>query len=130
MAKVKKVVKHLTGKVDIQATLSQLRDPAQAKGPRQIGQVKRNISVRIGKVTREQVIKRLDAAEAILTTGKVPAAAKGGSPKTKDATLSKAKGDLTKANNKIEALKKELAASTTELEKALERIPSADPTGE
>ena len=123
MAKTKKVVKHLTGKVDIKATLSQLRDPAQAKGPRQIGQVKRNISVRIGKVTREEAVKRLDAAEAILTTGKVPAAAKGGSPKTKDATLSKAKGDLTKANKKIEGLKKELA-------EALARIPSADPTGE
>ena len=109
MAKQKKVVRYLTGKVDIKATMSQLRDPAEVKGPKQIGQLKRDISVRIGKVSREEVVKRLDAAESILTTGKVPAAVKGGAPKTKDATLAKAKGDLTKANKKIEALKKELA---------------------
>ena len=54
----KKVVRYLTGKVDIKATLSQLRNPAEAKlhsrGPRQIGQVKRDISVRVGKVSRDQ----------------------------------------------------------------------------
>ena len=63
---------------------------------------------------------RLDAVEGILTTGKVPAALKGGSPKVKDATLAKAKGDLTKAKKKIEELKKELADT-------LAKMPSADP---
>ena len=124
MAKEKKVVRYLTGKVDIKATLSQLRDPADdqlhSRGPKQIGQLKRDISVRIGKVSREEVVKRLDAVEGILTTGKVPAEMKGGAPKTKDATLAKAKGDLTKANKKIEELKKELADT-------LAKMPSADP---
>lgn len=124
MAKAKKVVKHLTGKVDLQATLSQLRNPEEAKGPRQIGQVKRNISVRIGKVSRDEVVKRLDMAEAILTTGKVPAAAKGGAPKVKDATLAKAKGDLTKANNKLKAAE----ARIKELESYAK--PGADPPEE
>lgn len=109
MAKEKKVVRFLSGKVEIKVTLSQLRDPGQAKGPRQIGQLKRTIIVPIGKVKREQVIKRLDAAEKVLSTGRVPAAAKGGAPATSNATLAKAKGDLTKAKKKIEALKKELA---------------------
>ena len=124
MVKKKRVVRYLTGKVDIKATLTQLRDPAQAKGPRQIGQVKRDISVRIGKVSRDEVVKRLDAAEKILTTGKVPAAAKGGAPKTKDATLAKAKGDLTKANNKL----KEAQARIKELESYAK--PGAEPPEE
>jgi len=114
----KKVVRYLTGKVDIKATLSQLRNPAEAKlhsrGPRQIGQVKRDISVRVGKVSRDQIVKRLDAAEAILTTGKIPAALKGGAPKVKDATLAKAKGDLTKANNKLEEAKQDLVVAVAE----------------
>lgn len=120
MAKEKKVLRYLIGKVDILATMSQLRDPAEAKGPRQIGQLKRNISVRVGPVSREDIVARLDAVEGILTTGKVPAALKGGSPKVKDATLAKAKGDLTKAKKKIEELKKELADT-------LAKMPSADP---
>jgi len=124
MAKQKKVVRYLTGKVDIKATMSQLRDPAEVKGPKQIGQLKRDISVRIGKVSREEVVKRLDAAESILTTGKVPAAAKGGAPKTKDATLAKAKGDLTKANNKLKAAE----ARIKELESYAK--PGADPPEE
>lgn len=126
MAKTKKVVKFLTGKVDIKATLSQLRNPAQAKGPRQIGQLKRDISVRIGKVSREEMIKRLDAVEGILTTGKVPAAVKGGAPKTKDATLAKAKGDLTKANKKIEALKKELAEALNKISDQVDKVPDPE----
>jgi hypothetical protein len=112
--KENKVLRYLTGKVDIKATLSQLRDPAEAKlrsrGPRQIGQLKRDISVRIGKVSIDEVVKRLDAAESILTTGKVPAEAK-------------AKDDLTKANKKIEELKKEL-------EETKAMIPTANPVKE
>jgi predicted nucleic acid-binding Zn-ribbon protein len=59
---------------------------------------------------------------------------KGGSPKVKDATMAKAKGDLTKANNKIEALKKELEEAKQSLAVAdktilelKEKMPSADP---
>lgn len=120
--KEKKVLRYLTGRVDIVATLSQLRDPAQAKGPRQIGQLKRNISVRVGNVERAEVVKRLDAVESLLTTGKVPADMKGGAPKVKDATLAKAKGDLTKANTKIKALEKVV-------KDLQDMMPSADPTG-
>ena len=76
--------------------------------------MKRDISVRVGKVCRDQIVKRLDAAEAILTTGKIPAALKGGAPKVKDATLAKAKGDLTKANNKLEEAKQDLVVAVAE----------------
>lgn len=125
MATEKKVVKHLTGKVELKVTLSQLRSPGGAKlhrrGPGQIGQMKHTIPVRIGKVKQEEMSKRLDLAVSILNTGKVPAEAKGGSSKTKDATI----------KGREKALQKELDKALARIEE-LEAYakPDADPPAE
>lgn len=104
---------YLSGKVEVKTTFSRVADPVdkakvRARGPNLIGQLKDFATIRLGKIEREDLTKRVEAAKKILETGKVPAAAKGGSPVTKDATLAKAKGDLTKAKKKIEVLEKEL----------------------
>lgn len=129
MSKEKKAPRHLTGKVEIKATLSQLRQPAAAKlhsrGPKQLGQLKKTITVRIGKVRQEEMGKRLDLAESILNTGKVPASVKGGSAKTaKDTDNGRAAAqDMAKlALEKLELTNQAFQEQTEELETAKARI--------
>jgi len=103
----------ITGKVEIKATFARVAEPVnkekvRSRGPNEIGQLKDFAIIRLGRIERDEFIKRFEAAKGVLETGKVPVAAKGGSPKVKDATLAKAKGDLTKAKKKIAELEEEI----------------------
>ena len=105
-------------------TASQSRNKNVKTGPREIGQLKSFKLVRLNFVTIDDLKKRIDQAEELLETGKVPKSAKGGSPATKDPTLSKARGDLTKANNKLDDAKKRITELEAELKVAMDSLPN------
>jgi hypothetical protein len=116
MAKIEKKKKaYLTGHVVVKATLSQLRDPAVAKdhvrGPRHIGQLKHSDTIRIGRLSQEEISRRLKMARVVLETGKGPKVEKGGAPKTQD--------DTEKGR---EAAEKKLAVVTEELVEVKEKL--------
>jgi hypothetical protein len=118
----------ITGKVEIKFTYTRVADPVdkskvKSRGPNEIGQAKDITILRLGRIEEDDFRKRLKAIKNVLKTGKVPAEMKGGSPKVKDATLSKAKGDLTKANKKIAELEAELKKVDTEKEERKEKDP-------
>lgn len=118
MAKDKKPTRYLSGKVEMKATFSQLRDKKEKKGPRQLGQQKNLFTAHMGKISQPQLLKRLDAAKSVLETGRVPAAVKGGTDKTKEATI----------QGREKALQKDLDAALARIEE-LESYakPDADP---
>jgi len=101
----------LTGKVELKTTFSQLSEPVDKKkvrsrGPNQIGQLKTTSVVLMGKVPKEEVVRRLAIAKKVLETGNVPT--KDVTPKTKrtDTTEKKPTPAPKKAAAKKEATEK------------------------
>lgn len=114
MAKKERV--NLSAKVELKVTASQLattvdKKKVRSRGPGQIGQVKSQKVIHLGNIPREQLVKRIDAATKVLETGKVPKAAQGGKPATKDATLTKCQEKLKKAQEELVKVKDDLKAS-------------------
>lgn len=110
-------------KTEVSARVDLLLVAAQKVGSRQTGQFKKNQSVRLNGLSQVEALDRYDKAIAVLTGGAVTDKAVKTPVKVTNATLAKAKGDLTKAKNKIAALEKELAETKA-------KIPSASPVKE
>ena len=66
----------VTGSVEMKLTASQLRDKTvdklKSRGPGQIGQLKKTVTVRIGPVSREEFMKRVLLTEKFLYDGEAP----------------------------------------------------------
>ena len=109
----------ITGKAEIKITASQIRDKSvenkKIRGPKQIGQLKNNLTVSLGLLTRDELKKRTKVAAKILETGKLPAA-----PKGKDASV-----DLKARIKELEAEVKSLTPTPPKEKKPETKKPAA-----
>jgi len=119
----KKAKAHLSAKVELKVTASQLRGPVdkakvRSRGPGHIGQMKDSSVVHLGNIAQDELAKRMKWAKQVLQTGRMGSAKP---PETKRTDTSKKEVSKSKpatpAPVKKEEPKKEPAKKPAEKKK-------------
>lgn len=123
----KKTKAHLSARIELKVTASQLRGKVdkvkvRSRGPGHIGQLKHSDTIHLGNISQSELTKRLKMAVQVLNTGKATGSPK--EPETMRGDTSKKEVTKSKPGTKAPK-KKEVKTDPEKPEKPAEQVVEA-----